>query len=262
MPNWLGVIRGDQPLVISVPHAGLEIPEPYADAFVSLDLARCDADFCVDRLYAFAGALGATVIRTAISRTIVDVNRDPSGASLYPGMATTELCPTTTFDGTPLYKAGLPSAVEVAERRAAYFDPYHRALESEIGRLRARHARVVLYDAHSIRSRVPRLFEGELPQFNIGSFGGKSCDMRLAESIAAVCSSHGSTVVNGRFKGGWITRHYGAPEHGVHALQLELCQCTYMDEIAPFAYRTDLAARVQPLLRQMVAAAVEARPQG
>jgi N-formylglutamate deformylase len=172
--------------------------------------------------------LGATMMHTTISRTVIDVNRDPSGASLYPGQATTGLCPTETFDGEPLYREGRnPDSAEIERRRSDWFDPYHASLRSEIARLRAMHPRVVLYDAHSIRSVVPRLFDGSLPLFNIGTNSGASCDPALTEAVEAICRTSGSTAVNGRFKGGWITRHYGRPEDGVHAIQMELAMRGY-----------------------------------
>lgn len=234
MIDWLNVIRGEAPLIVSVPHAGLEIPDEFQGALLSLDRARSDADFYVDRLYGFAPGLNATLVHTAICRAVVDVNRDPSGASLYPGQATTGLCPTTTFDGLPLYRDGWePSAGEIADRRNRYFDPYHRALAAEIARLRRLHPKIVVYDAHSIRSHVPRLFEGELPQFNIGTFDGASCSKALTDGVAAACES-GKRVINGRFKGGWITRHYGAPAQGVHAIQMELAMKHYLDEDGPW----------------------------
>ena len=231
---WLQLTRGPAPLIVSFPHTGTELPEPIAARLVSPWLARKDADWWVDRLYAFAAGLGATLVRTAISRTVIDVNRDPSGASLYPGQATTELCPLTTFDGEPLYKDGLaPDAAEIAARRTAYFDPYHAVLAAEIERLRGGHPRVVLYEAHSIRSRIPRLFEGQLPNFNIGTNSGASCDPALAAAVERACAASDFThVVNGRFKGGWTTRRYGRPDAGVHAVQMELACRGYMDETA------------------------------
>jgi formiminoglutamase len=230
-PEWLVVERGEAPLIVSVPHAGTELGE-FEPRFVSPWLARKDADWRIPDLYDFARALGATLVRTKLSRSLIDVNRDPSGASLYPGQATTELCPTTTFDGEPLYRpGGAPDAADIAERRRRYFNPYHAALVGEIERLRRRFGRVALFDAHSIRSRVPRLFEGELPLFNLGSNSGKSCDPALREAVGAVLVQSGeSYVVDGRFKGGWITRVYGRPERGVHALQLELACRAYMRE--------------------------------
>jgi N-formylglutamate deformylase len=172
-------------------------------------------------------------VRTAISRTVIDVNRDPSGESLYPGQATTELCPTTTFDGEPLYRTdAAPDEVGIAERRSAYHAPYHAALVCEIRRLRERHANIVLYDCHSIRSRIPRLFSGELPHFNLGTFGGASCANALSRAVEEVCDRTSfSRVTNGRFKGGYITRHYGRPAEGVHALQMELAFRAYMREV-------------------------------
>jgi N-formylglutamate deformylase len=258
---WLTVRRGDAPLIVSIPHAGMEIPDDIAPELVSSWLARKDADWWVDRLYDFASGLGATVIHTAISRTAIDVNRDPSGRSLYPGQATTELCPTTTFDGEPLYREGRgPDPATIAARRAAYFDPYHAALAAEIAQARQSHKNIVLFEAHSIRSRVPRLFDGELPNFNIGTNSGASCAAELTASIEAVCAAtEFSRVTNGRFKGGYTTRHYGSPAAGVHAIQLELAIRGYMDEPSmvtpdnwPPAYTEARAAPLQAVLRRIL----------
>jgi len=232
MNGWLTVKRGEAPLVVSFPHTGVNILPDLENRLVSPWLARKDADWWVDNLYDFANDLGGTTVHTAISRTVIDVNRDPSGASLYPGQATTGLCPTTTFDGEPLYQPGQePGAAEIAERRTQYFEPYHAALAEEIARLRENHPVVVLYDCHSIRSVVPRLFEGGLPNFNIGTNSGRSCDDALTRAIDGVCAKTSfSHVVNGRFTGGWITRHYGQPGDGVHAVQMELACRGYMRE--------------------------------
>jgi formiminoglutamase len=225
-------------------------------------LARKDADWWIDQLYGFARDLGATVVHTAISRTVIDVNRPPTGASLYPGQATTELVPTTTFDGEPLWRKGeAPDAAEIERRTTAYFQPYHDALSAELQRLRANHASVVLYDCHSIRSVIPRLFPGELPVMNIGTNGGTSCDLDLAEPIAAIaCASPFSTVVDGRFKGGYITRTYGRPEQGVHAVQMELACRGYLREPVgsvseanwPTPYDARFAEPMQRTLREIL----------
>ena len=238
MSEWLEVERGDAPLVVSFPHTGTQLPAPVADRLVSPWLARKDADWYVDRLYAMALALGATTVRTDISRTVIDVNRDPSGASLYPGQNTTELCPTHTFDGEPLYREGeAPQAAEIAARRAQYFEPYHAALSAELERLRAEHGRGVLYDAHSIRSRVPRLFEGELAHLNLGTNRGASCAPALRRALEQACESPSFTrVTDGRFVGGWTTRHYGCPERDVHAVQMELACRSYLNEPAVPGY--------------------------
>jgi N-formylglutamate deformylase len=231
---WLTIERGPAPLLVSVPHAGTWLPPALAPRLASAWLARKDADWYVDQLYGFATRVGATVLGTAVSRTVIDVNRDASGRSLYPGMVTTELCPTTTFDGEPLYRPGeAPAAGEVSERRQAYYDPYHAALRAELDRLRGLHPAVVLIDAHSIRSAVPRLFDGLLPAFNIGTNSGRSCAPGLVAPLERVVAATGfAWVTNGRFKGGHITRHYGEPERGIHAVQLELAMRTYLDEPA------------------------------
>ncbi|MCP3731000.1 N-formylglutamate deformylase [Sphingomonas sp. MG17] len=229
--SWLEIHRGDAPLVVAFPHTGTELPPELADAFVSPWLARKDADWWVDRLYGFARELGATTVRTRLSRSVIDCNRDPSGMSLYPGQTTTGLCPTETFDGEPLYPGETPDQAEIDRRRAAYFDPYHAALDAELYQLREANPRVVLYDAHSIRSHVPRLFDGELPQFNIGTNGGQTCDPALTEAVTAICAASGmSHVLDGRFRGGWTTRHYGRPADGIHAIQMELAMRGYLTE--------------------------------
>jgi formiminoglutamase len=260
-PDWLELTRGDEPLVVSIPHTGTGIPDEFADRLASPWLSRKDTDWHVERLYNFVHDLGATVLRTTISRTVIDVNRNPSGVSLYPGMATTELCPTTTFDGQPLYESRCePTAEEIAARRATYFDPYQAALADEITRLRAAHGRVVVYDCHSIRSVIPRLFEGELPFFNIGTDSGRSCDPRLTTAIEKVADETGqSRVTNGRFKGGYITRHYGNPTDGVHAVQMELAMRSYLREPVgpvgktnwPPVYDHSFAAPMRDALRRV-----------
>ena len=230
--DWLTVERRNAPLILSFPHIGTEIPEPFEHGLVSHGLARQDTDWWIDRLYDFGRELEATFIRTAISRTVIDVNRDPSGASLYPGQTTTALCPVTTFDGEPLYREGQePTAASINRRRELFFEPYHHALREEILRLRQLHPGVVLFDCHSIRSIIPRLFEGTLPIFNIGTNGGLSCSPALETAVDGACESAiFSRVVNGRFKGGWITRFLGAPDHGIHAVQMELACRSYMRE--------------------------------
>lgn len=238
-PDWLIVERRDAPLIVSIPHAGVDLLH-YEPRFASPWLAQKDADWRLEELYDFAGELGATIVRTTLSRSIIDVNRDPGGASLYPGQATTELCPTTTFDGEPLYRDGeAPGANEIAERRRLYFEPYHAALAAEIARLRGAHARIALYDAHSIRSRIPRLFEGELPRFNLGLNDDRSCSRDVRQGIGALLATTGETfVVDGRFKGGWITRAYGKPAEGVEAVQMELACRAYLAEPRMFTQKT------------------------
>lgn len=265
MTPWLTVERGDAPLIVSLPHTGTDLAG-LDDRLVSPWLARRDTDWWIDRLYDFAAGLGATVVHTAISRTVIDVNRDPSGASLYPGQATTTLCPTDTFDGDPLYRPGEePGAEEIAARRERYFDPYHAALRDEVARLRKSHDAVVLYDCHSIRSVLPRLFEGSLPVFNLGTNSGASTDAGLRERVAGIMAGSGrSFVVDGRFKGGWITRHHGRPVDGVHALQMELSNRGYMREPEgkgmpenwPVPYDPDFAAPIRRTLTEILETAL------
>lgn len=231
-PAWLEIRRGRAPLIVSFPHTGTDFPADIEPRLISPWLARKDADWWVHLLYAMAHDLDATTVRTTISRTVIDVNRDPSGASLYPGRATTELCPLATFDGEPLYRTGgAPGAGEIAARRASYFEPYHAALAAELARLQEEHGVVVLYDAHSIRSRIPRLFAGTLPHFNIGTHDGRSCDPTLTRAVEHACEHAVLTrVTDGRFKGGWTVRHHGRPREGAHAVQMELACRAYMDE--------------------------------
>ena len=269
--EWLSVHHGDAPLIVSFPHTGSEIPDKMESLMVSPWLARKDTDFWVDVLYDFAHEMGATTIRTALSRTVIDVNRDPSGVSLYPGQVTTGLCPVETFDGEPLYRSGSePGPGEVLRRRAEYFDPYHRALAAELERKRSEFGCVVLYDAHSIRSRMPRLFDGELPQFNIGTNNGATCSPSLTDTIEKLCDRSGETrITNGRFRGGWITRHYGNPETGIHAVQMELAMRGYLTEPEgalnkhnwPAPLDDIRAARLRVALRDILTACITfARP--
>jgi len=259
-PEWLHVRQGSSPLLLSMPHAGLDL-RGLEDRLVSPWLARRDTDWYVPELYELATELGATVVRTDISRTVIDVNRDPSGRSLYPGQNTTELCPTTTFDGEPLYASGRePSDAEIAERRELFFAPYHAALRDEAARLLRVHPQVVVYDCHSIRSAVPRLFDGVLPHFNIGTNSGKSCSPALALGIERICEQSAfSVVLNGRFKGGYITRSLGAPEARIHAIQMELAMRGYLREHGavseadwPPPYEPNHAAPLRDVLRAIL----------
>ena len=251
------------PLIVSIPHLGSLIPDELRDLYTPDALAVEDTDWHLDRLYAFAADLGATVIAATVSRYVVDLNRPASGESLYPGMITTSLCPTETFRGAPIYKTDSePSATEIARRVETYWRPYHEALKAEIARLRAEHPNILLWEAHSIASVLPRLFPGKLPDLNFGTSDGQSCgESVLAGAVDAVRGSAWSWVVNGRFKGGFITRRYGAPHAGVHAIQLELCQSTYMEEAAPFDWRADRAEAVMPVVQAAVQGALDRLPQ-
>ncbi len=248
---------GETPLLVSVPHAGTHLPEPVAERMTEAARRLPDTDWHVDRLYEFAADLGAGVLVATHSRYVVDLNRPPDGRPLYAGADNTELCPLTLFDRAPVYRpGGEPDEAEVAARRERYWRPYHDKLADELARLRRAHGVALLFDAHSIRSRVPRFFAGRLPDLNLGTAGGSSADPGLESGLAAVCENAEGyrSVLNGRFTGGHITRRYGDPAGGVHAVQLELVQATYMDEDPPFAFRDDLAARLRPTLRRLLEA--------
>lgn len=261
--NLFTLHRGDGPLVVDVPHAGTHVPPELAARMTAGARAVPDTDWHVDKLYAFARDAGATMMVASHTRYAVDLNRDPSGAALYPGADNTELCPTRTFAGEPIWRDGeAPDEAEVAARRAAYFVPYHDALAAEVERVRARHGYAVLLDGHSIRSEVPRFFAGRLPDLNLGTAGGTSCAAPVQSIAAAVLAGEGgfSAVVNGRFKGGYVTRHNGRPDAGVHALQLEIAQRCYMDEAPPYRWDAARAAPLAGVLARLVDALAAWRP--
>ncbi len=251
---------GRTPLLVGMPHVGTHIPADIAADLTDHALTVPDTDWHVDLLYDFLGDLGASVIAATHSRYVVDLNRAPDGADLYPGRDTTELCPTTGFDREPLYRDGRrPDGAEIARRVSLYWEPYHTALAAELARLQAMHGVALLWDAHSIASEVPRFFEGRLPDLNIGTNGGASCDPSLAAHVMEVAeAAEGfSAVRDGRFRGGYITRRYGRPDALVHAIQLEQAQRTYMDEDPPFTFRDDLAQVARPVLRAMLEAMLD-----
>ena len=261
MPDFT-LHQGAAPLLVSLPHDGTALPAAIAARVTAAGRRVPDTDWHVGMLYAFAQELGASVIVPHWSRYVADLNRDPQGQALYPGRVETALVPATTFAGEPVYAAGdEPGAKEIALRRELYWQPYHDALSGELARMRARHPRVVLWDGHSIKSRVPMFFDGQLPDFNLGTAGGRSCSEGLQARLAAVLheranGSRFSHVVNGRFKGGYITRHYGRPETGVEAVQLELAQYTYMDE-GSFEYLPARAAPVQEVIGALLRSCVD-----
>ncbi|MBN8884221.1 MAG: N-formylglutamate deformylase [Rudaea sp.] len=254
MSETYSLQRGTAPLLVSLPHDGTALPDDIAARLVPEARRVPDTDWHVSRLYAFARELGASVIAPTYSRYVVDLNRPPDDVSLYPGQNTTGLCPTVQFSGEPVYLAGQePSPEEIAQRIERYWRPYHAALAEEIVRIKSIHGRAVLWEGHSIRSVVPFLFDGRLPDFNLGTAAGASCSPALQRRLEAVLAAQKNYtfVVNGRFKGGYITRHYADPAHGVDAVQLELAQLNYMDEDS-FAYREDLAAPTQALIRRLL----------
>jgi N-formylglutamate deformylase len=247
--------RGRAPLLISVPHAGTLVPSDIASRMTDAALRLPDTDWHLERLYDFIDTLGASVIIAKHSRYVIDLNRPRGDTNLYPGQDTTGLCPLDTFHRQRVYLEGKkPDAREIQRRIDNYWVPYHTALQSELDCLRERYATVVLWDAHSICSVVPRFFEGRLPDLNLGSAGGTACDESLAQVLLRIAHSHPryNAVLDGRFKGGYITRHYGRPTQGIHAIQLELAQLTYMQEEYPYSFDDSRAAVLRPLLTQML----------
>lgn len=251
---------GETPVLLSIPHVGTAIPPDIAARMTDAALAVPDTDWFLDRLYHFAPALGIGFLKATCSRYVVDLNRDPAGAALYAGADNSELCPLTSFDREPLYKPGQePDAAEVQRRIDTYWRPYHEQLQRELCALRDRFGIAILFDAHSIRSEVPRFFQGRLPDFNLGTGGGLTASPKLVGRLMNVltASEKYSSVLNGRFKGGYITRAYGKPEDGIHTVQLELSQRTYMDEAPPFRYRDDLVTEVRPLVERLLEVIIE-----
>ena len=250
--------KGTRPLLISMPHVGTYVPPALAARLTDEAQRVPDTDWHLERLYDFADELGASVLVATHSRFVIDLNRPPDGASLYPGQSVTGLCPIDMFDDQLLYRdpADEPDEAEIAQRREAIWKPYHAQLTNELASMKDEHGVAALWDAHSIRSVLPRFFEGRLPDLNLGTAEGASCSPLLAEQLLAIGqkASGYTAVLNGRFKGGHITRQHGNPVHGVHAVQLEMTQCSYMQESWPFEYLPDVAAGVKPHVRRMLEA--------
>ncbi|MDZ4811615.1 MAG: N-formylglutamate deformylase [Pseudomonadota bacterium] len=248
--------QGTAPLLISLPHNGTAIPPAIRARMTVAGKRVADTDWHVARLYAFAMEVGASIIQPQHSRYVIDLNRPSDGQALYPGQRETGLVPTISFADEDIYQLGAePDGAEIAERTRVFWTPYHDALAAEIGRLRTQHGRVVLWEGHSIRSHVPMLFDGRLPDLNLGTAQGASCDFQLQFRLASILQSQSryTHALNGRFKGGYITRHYADREHGINAVQMEIAQCNYMDEDS-FEYLPERAAEMQPVLRELLLA--------
>ncbi len=246
------VVEGDGPVILGLPHTGTDLPAGIMARLNARGQVLADTDWHVHRLY--DGLLAdVTTVRATFHRYVIDANRAPGDESLYPGRNTTGLVPLTDFDGQPIWSEP-PSQDDIADRLARFHAPYHAALSAQIDRVRARHGVAILYDCHSIRSRIPFLFDGVLPDFNIGTNDGTTCDPRLQDAVARIVRATGRTwVLNGRFKGGWTTRHYGRPDRGVHAIQMELAQSTHLaTQSPPFAYDAGKAAPLRDTLRDIL----------
>lgn len=250
--------RGTAPLLVSLPHDGTALPDGMVDRLTDSARQLPDTDWHVSRLYAFARELGASILVPKFSRYVVDLNRSPDDVSLYPGQNTTGLCPTVQFSGEPVYRDGsAPVENEVIARVETYWRPYHQALADELVRIKSLHGRVVLWEGHSIKGDLPFLFDGRLPDLNLGTASGTSCSPMLQQRLEVVLAAQTNYgfVANGRFKGGYITRHYGDPGNGVDAVQLETSQRIYMDE-ASFAYDEVKAANAQVIIRRLLESAL------
>ncbi len=248
------VVQGGSPIVLGLPHTGTDVPPEIWENLNDRGRALADTDWHIDRLYRELGH-DVTTVRTPIHRYVIDVNRGPDDASLYPGQNTTGLCPLTDFDGQAIYREGKePDAAEIARRREEYHRPYHLALSTELARVREKNGVSILYDCHSIRSVIPYLFAGTLPDFNIGTNLSSSCSRSVERIVEIRCRAAQSftSVLNGRFKGGWTTRHYGQPSENIHAIQMELAQSTYMEETPPWRWRSDKAERLRPILYKII----------
>lgn len=260
--NPVSVLHGDGPVVLGLPHTGTHVPDEVAVRLNARGRGLDDTDWHIERLYDCLHR-SVTTVRATFHRYVIDANRDPGGASLYPGQNTTGLVPLTDFDGKDIWDRA-PTVDEVEARRIGFHAPYHTALEAELNRVRAKHGVAILYDCHSIRSCIPFLFDGTLPDFNIGTNDGATCDPRVEAAVAGICeAAEGFTdVLNGRFKGGWTTRHYGRPAEGFHAIQMELAQSTYLeDETAPWTYDDVKASRLRPYLARILSTLAGLAPQ-
>ncbi|SNT73904.1 N-formylglutamate deformylase [Paracoccus seriniphilus] len=259
--NPVEINRGDSPIVLGLPHTGTHVPDDVMANLNPRGRGLDDTDWHIHQLY--DGLLpGVTTVRATFHRYVVDANRDPSGASLYPGQNTTGLVPLTDFDGQDIWTTP-PTEAEIEARRQAFHAPYHAALQAELERVRDLHGIAILYDCHSIRSKIPFLFEGTLPDFNIGTNLGTTCAPEIEAATQEICAAASgySTITNGRFKGGWTTRHYGRPAEGLHAIQMELAQSTYLtDEAAPWDYDQAKAARLRPHLTTILTKLAELAP--
>lgn len=254
--------RGTAPLLISIPHAGTHVPPEILQRFSALACELPDTDWYVDRLYAFARDMGASIIKANFSRYVVDLNRAPDSTALYVANPTSPVCPTRTFSGGAIYERGdVPDELEIRERVEDYWQPYHRRIAQELARTKSEDGLALLWDAHSIASEIPQLFAGELPEFNLGTRDHTSCPAQIAESLLHTLQADGkhSAVLNGRFKGGYITLAYGKPAERTYAVQLELAQRSYMQESPTGPWEADrahsTAQRIEQLLTQYLSIA-------
>jgi N-formylglutamate deformylase len=258
MEETYQLISGNSPLLISIPHVGTSLPSSIINKLTPEALQLPDVDWHLNLLYDFANDYNVSILSAKFARYVIDLNRAPNNTSLYPGQDVTGLCPIDTFAKQAIYMDGQqPDENEIKRRIKQYWTPYHQQLTAELERLNAIHGIAILWDAHSIASKVPRFFNGLLPDLNFGTADSSSCDIKLEKALAltmsqSIFSKNYSYVFNGRFKGGYITRHYGKPHMNIHAIQLEMCQSTYMEEVPPYQYHVELALKIKPLLAELI----------
>ncbi|MBL4800508.1 MAG: N-formylglutamate deformylase [Emcibacter sp.] len=245
---------GDSPLLVSMPHVGTCLSPEVERVLNDKGRKIMDTDWHLDQLYNFLAGMDVSCLMARYNRTVIDLNRDGEGGLLYPGQSETELCPLTSFDNEPLYRSGcVPDETEIRRRKEVYWQPYHDKIRTELDRIKERHGYALLWEAHSIQSHVPRFFEGQLPDLNLGNVDGTSCAPALAAGVLSVAAaSPYRAVLNGRFKGGYITRHYGDPENNIHSLQLEISQITYMEEAPAFLFQEARAKKLRSVLQAMM----------
>lgn len=272
--NTFTLAHGTMPLLVSVPHAGTRIPSDLHKVFTDKALQVEDTDWHLEKLYAFSLEMGASMIVPTYSRYVIDLNRPPDNQPMYPGANNTELCPTRAFTGESIYLGIPPDTAEIERRKSLYWQPYHTALATELARLKAIHGYALLWDGHSIKSHLPWLFEGKLPDLNMGTASGNSCHSSLQHKLEATLHNAFSGadsfnnmfdyVFNGRFKGGYITRTYGQPAQNIHAVQLEMCWSTYMEEFTPnqttFELVPERSAAITPVLKALLSAMLSWKP--
>ncbi len=241
------------PLLLSIPHCGTMIPQDLRDQYKPDFIHKPDdTDWFVDQLYDFAPSLGITTISAVYSRWVIDLNRDPENKPLYSdGRIITSLCPSTNFLGEALYLDERPSVheAETQRRLQLYYWPYHEKLDALLDDLKSEFGKVLLWECHSIRQRVPTISSEKLPDLILGDVDGESASPAIIET-AYNCLKESSYSLshNFPFKGGYITRKYGLPLKNQQAIQLEMTKINYMDDTET-SFHPNKAEQMKALLK-------------